>query len=80
MYCYLCRYGCSERIGLSLILLKKIKDRPVIKAVCNHWTGLVDWTTGLTFDLKYSQKTCAFVCKMCFTCSLRVIAISYKTI
>ena len=27
-----------------------------IGAVCNHWTGLVDWTTGLTFDDKFSQK------------------------
>ena len=21
-----------------------------VKAVCNRWTGLLDWTTGLTFD------------------------------
>ena len=28
----------------------------IIVAVCNHWTGLVDWTTELTFDLKLSHK------------------------
>ena len=26
------------------------------KAVCNHWTVLVNWTTGLTFDLELSHK------------------------
>ena len=23
--------------------------------VCNYWTGPLDWTTRLTFDLKFSQ-------------------------
>ena len=26
----------------------------IMLAVTIHWTGLLDWTTGLTFDLKCS--------------------------
>ena len=25
----------------------------LVAAVCNHWTGPMDWTTGLTFDLTF---------------------------
>ena len=35
-------------------------------AVTIHWTGLLDWTTGLTFDLKcsiYVKKVCSIYVK-----------------
>ena len=27
-----------------------------IQGVCKQWTGLLDWTTGLTFDLKFNHE------------------------
>ena len=33
------------------------------KAVTIHWTGLLDWTTGLTFDLKCSKKIMFYLCE-----------------
>ena len=36
------------------------------QAVTIHWTGLLDWTTGLTFDLKcsiYMKKFMFYLCE-----------------
>ena len=36
------------------------------EAVTIHWTGLLDWTTGLTFDLKcsiYMKKFMFYLCE-----------------
>jgi len=27
-----------------------------IKGVCNWWTGLLDWITGVTFEHKFDHK------------------------
>ena len=31
----------------------KCKEQPPLVGVCIHWTGLLDWTTGLTFELTF---------------------------
>ena len=44
-------------IGLTVISHAQcgfsLKSQHYSMGVCIHWTGLLDWTTGLTFDLTF---------------------------
>ena len=45
--------GCSYTVGgldyWNDLFSSEIQITDLVAAVCNHWTGLVDWTTGLDY-------------------------------
>ena len=61
--------------SLNVIHVHAYLCRESVNSGLDYWNGLLDWTTGLTFDLKFSHEIGDFACM-----HVRLIATSHKDV
>ena len=50
----------------SIIIVQDVISADITSlGVCKQWTGLLEWITGLIFDLKITPKESLFTSKAC---------------